>query len=43
MSTLPAESNNEEIVEIRLSFTNFSISFLFTFVPINLDFKSDLI
>ena len=43
MSTFPAESNSDEIVEIRLSLTNFSISFLITLVPISLDFKSDLI
>ena len=42
-SIFPAVSNSIEILEIKLSLTNFSISFLSTFEPINFDFKSDLI
>ena len=39
----PASSNNLDIDEIKLSFTNFSISFLSTFEPINFSLRSDFI
>ena len=42
-SIFPASSNKEEMLEIKLSLTNFSISFFATLEPINRSFKSDLI
>ena len=43
ISISPTLSNRLEIIEIRLSLTNFSISFLSTLEPINFSFKSALI
>ena len=42
-SIFPTASNIAEILEIKLSLTNFSISFLATLEPINFSFKSDFI
>ena len=42
-STVPAASNSEDMLEIMLLLTNFSISFLSTLEPISLPFKSDFI
>ncbi len=42
-SYVPAVSNNAEMLEIRLSLTNFSISFLSTLEPINFSLRSALI
>ena len=41
--TLPAVSNSEDILEIKLSLMNFSILFLSTLEPTSLLFKSDFI
>ena len=42
ISILPALSNKLEILEIKLSLTNFSISFLSILEPINFSFKLEL-